>query len=1053
MVAVLLSPAFLQHGAFLLFAPWKAAADNPYRISVSPGDIKVPRGSDQRVVARLIGFTSDRVDLKVRVQGDTEWSSIPMTPVPEGVEAEDVEPGDLEVVLLDLQVDREYQVEVNSLRSPTYTISVTDIPYVERIDLEYRFPAYTGLEPQRVEDGGDIAVLRGTEVRFAVTPTIPVSAGWLRIEDGEDIALVLDQTNGTWHAGMTVDVSGYYRVDLADLDGNVYRASQEMVIDALDDQPPIVEVTEPGRDVSVTKIEEVFVEVSAEDDYGLDGLTLVYSLNGQGEQRAQLYSKRGAAGQRDLVAGHTFFLEEYDLRDGDFLSYYVEAKDGNRFGGSQTATSDIYFVEVRPFSQQYRRAEGGGGGGGMGGDGLDATLSVRQREIVAATFHLIRDRKELADKEHREALTTVSLSQGRLREQVGTLIQRMEARAALMAGNEFQTIVDELRLAAPEMLAAETALGADRTKEALEAEQRALTHLQRAEASFRDVRVSFDSGGGGGGGQQSQLSEDLADLFELELDKLRNQYEMVQRGQEQNLSNEIDEIQQKLQELARRQQQEVERKNRLQAQSGGGTGRSQEQLTKETEELARQLERLARERSQPELRDTARRLQEAADAMRRANAGGQGQSSGQGLAAVERLEEARRLLDKTRTARTEEEIDQISQKADRVSELQQRIDSEVERAAQRDSRASMSGSELSRTLERKQEMLEQLESLEEQIDDVARRSRRENPDIGRALQEAANSIRRNQVKEKVRYSQGVVQHREAQYAEQFEEQISSDVEELLDKIAQAGQVAGGDQGSRRDDALNQARQLVERLESLESRLRERGAEGSSEEQGSESGEQGQAGEQERGQDGRGEQGEGEGRQAEAGEQAGQDGHEGKEGQGSGQGREGRRLGERPGEQAGGDAAGQSAAGGRQGSRNQGGSATNRIGSSEGGSFQPGVFGREELRQLDRELAQRRDDGRELREGLAEQGVEVGQLDEILRQMEDFDVRGLNNDPLALENLRQAILEKLRQFEFSLWRQLKTEGEDGIRLTGDDRVPAGYEDRVEEYFKALARNGQ
>ena len=50
------------------------------------------------------------------------------------------------------------------MRSPVYSLKVADMPYVQRLELEYHFPAYTGLEPRKIEDGGDIAVLRGTEV-------------------------------------------------------------------------------------------------------------------------------------------------------------------------------------------------------------------------------------------------------------------------------------------------------------------------------------------------------------------------------------------------------------------------------------------------------------------------------------------------------------------------------------------------------------------------------------------------------------------------------------------------------------------------------------------------------------------------------------------------------------------------------------------------------------------------------------------------------------------------------------------------------------------------
>ena len=66
------------------------------------------------------------------------------------------------------------------MRSPVFTLKVVDVPYVQRLEIEYHFPAYTGLEPQKIEDGGDIAVLRGTEVRLRVFPTMKTPAGGSR---------------------------------------------------------------------------------------------------------------------------------------------------------------------------------------------------------------------------------------------------------------------------------------------------------------------------------------------------------------------------------------------------------------------------------------------------------------------------------------------------------------------------------------------------------------------------------------------------------------------------------------------------------------------------------------------------------------------------------------------------------------------------------------------------------------------------------------------------------------------------------------------------------
>src|SRR5690606_23197920 len=142
--------------------------------------------------------------------------------------------------------------------------------------------------------------------------------------------------------------------------------------------------------------------------------------------------------------------------------------------------------------------------------------------------------------------------------------------------------------------------------------------LQRAEALFREVQVAFEQQrGGGGGGGGAPNAEDLADLFELERDKLQNQYETVQRGEQQQAQNqnEVDAALERLRELARRQEQENERLRQQAAmrqnqQGGGGGAQSQRQLAEETEEAARQLERLSRETQQPQLEEVARRMQE-----------------------------------------------------------------------------------------------------------------------------------------------------------------------------------------------------------------------------------------------------------------------------------------------------------------------------------------------------------------------------------------------------------------------------------------------------------
>ncbi|MGD8699972.1 MAG: hypothetical protein PVJ43_11815, partial [Gemmatimonadales bacterium] len=808
-VVLLLSPPFVRHSAPYLLPLGGASPDNPYRIEVVPGNARVAKGAELEISARLFNFDAERVELAVQRGPQGDWKRFPMTM--------EEETGEYLFFLLDLEDQTEYFVEAGGIRSTLFRIDVAELPYVEGLTLEYRFPAYTGLSPRLQEDGGDIAAVKGTEVRFLISPTVPVRSGAIVLEAGDTLPLTALE-DGRLTAELLVNENGLYRISFESLSGDRVIGSPDYLIDVLQDQPPIISFSKPGRDVKVTSIEEVFVEVEAEDDYGVARLELFYSVNGGSEQRRELYSGR----RQDVRAGHTLYLEELDLVPGDFISYYARVADGNRVSGRQEATTDIYFMEVRPFDREFRQADQSGAPGG--GGGFDSSLSQRQREVIAATFKMVRDRDDYATEEYEENLATLTLAQGRLREQVERLAARIEARGVVQLDSAFQAVAEALPKAAEAMGEAENLLGELRPDDALSPEQRALQHLQRAEAAFREVQVARGMPSAGSSGGQPDM-EELAELFELELDKQRNQYEQVQRSRQQQVDDQIDETLQKLQELARRQQQENER---MRAQAGdaqnpAGSAGSQRRLAEEAEELARRLERLSREESLPELNQTARQLRQAAEDMRRAAANRRSGGAGEGISALERLKEARRLLDDNRSAGLQREVDDALRRARRLAEEQREVQRDVERLGQA---GANQNERLRRLMERKDEMAGEVADLEAQLDRLARESRREQRDASRKLQEAANSIRDDKLEDKIRYSRGVVQQRAPEYARNFEEQIAQDIEELRDGIAAARDAIGETDEQRLARSLDRTRELVRSLESLEERTRQGASEAS-----------------------------------------------------------------------------------------------------------------------------------------------------------------------------------------------------------------------------------
>lgn len=1009
----LAGPTLVRQAAEVIFVPWsEAAAEAPFAVLVEPGDVSVPKGGDLDVQAYLRGFTSERVTLLFRPTDRQDWDRV-------GMDASDTL-GQFGFRLFDLQEPMEYLVEAGGVSSPVFTISVTDLPYVSNIDLELVYPTYTGLGTERIEHGGDIAAPLGTRVTVFATTTMPVTEGRILI-DARDTIPMTPADSGMLAGSLEVTGEAHYRLELRAASGAWVRASLEYRIDPLDDHGPTVSFKAPGRDIRVTAVEEIFAEAVARDDYAIRSLDLVYTVNGGEEQRITLHP--GTAPRRPEVSGgHTFFLEEFELEPGDLVSYWAQAVEEGPRGPGRTVTSDIYFMQIRPFGLDYRQAEQQGGQQAGGQDSPDG-FSERQKQIVAGTFKVQRDRDTAGERQLNEDLATLALSQGRLREQVTNLARRLADRNALTRDSTFGVVQAELEAALPMMQEAEERLGTRKPDEALPPEQKALQHLQRAEAVFREVQVSQGGGGGGGGGGGAANAEELADLFELETDKLRNQYETVERGERQQQQAQEDEAAERLRQLAARQQQENERlqqaaramQNR-QGQAGGGSGgggsasagggsasrESQRQLAEQTEELARQLEKLAREQRSDELNQSARQLQEAAQAMRRAAAGGGDGGEAAGERALERIREATRRLENGRTSRLQREMQNATAQADRLLDRQQEIARDVKRMTEQGGGDPRQAAQL---MERKDSLASAINALEGTLDRLGRDARRDQGDAARRVAEAAGAVRDNRIADKVRFSKGLLRGASAEYANAFENQIASNLEEVRDKLGEAAGSVSESEERRLGRALDRTGDVRRALESLQDRTRAQQGEG-----------QGREGEP-----GQGQQGQGEGQQGQG------QGQQGQQGQGQGQQGQGQTGGAPGGERAGGNGA---RFGGGEGAR--------------GVALTP-----EEARQLGREFRAQRLAVDSVRRSLSAEGVDATDLDRVLAGLRALESPNAYRDIEAVEKLQRTALEALKNFEFTLRRQVYGDAV-GPVAGGTDKVPAGFRDAVAEYYRSLAR---
>ncbi|HXG53784.1 MAG TPA: hypothetical protein VNJ03_00250, partial [Vicinamibacterales bacterium] len=478
-----------------------------------------------------------------------------------------------------------------------------------------------------------------------------------------------------------------YRVRLLDVDGLTADSDSEYFIRLMDDRPPDVRILRPSSDQGITPLEEVTIEARADDDYGISSFELVYAVGGGRERVVPFARTSGTPIQR--LGSHLLAAEELNVRPGDVITYYARARDVGRGKRSSETRSDLGFLEVKAFTEEFVAAQSQAGAGQSGDPQIDSLISA-QKEIISATWNL--ERRSQGGRSAAD-IGTIAKAQAELKarlERLGAggrgrrgrdplLPNRGQppiARAGQLVAVPYSQAQQGRPTASAAMAAAVEAmsraieqLGTRKTREAIPHEMAALNGLLQMQADVQRRQVSRQASGAGNGGS-NRSGQDLSALFDKELQRQqRTNYEQrsqVEERPDQRQSN--DEALDRIKDLARRQE-EINQKQRDLAQA------TAEERKRELEKLSRDQEQL-RQQAAGVAREAAEQMRTAASNMRRDEATAAGQSGQKAAEQLRRMEREMRggSADSRRRAAGE-----LQAEAQQVAQEQRRIDAEEAR--------------------------------------------------------------------------------------------------------------------------------------------------------------------------------------------------------------------------------------------------------------------------------------------------------------------------------------------------------------------------------------
>ncbi len=333
------------------------------QVSVKPGDLEIPVGSDQEIKVLFTGLMPDTPQLRWLEDPGKSWQTTELI--------KDTN-NSYSAWLKNVQGVVKYQVTGNDAVSPEYTVQTYVPPKVKDLAIRVRFPAYTHLEPVE-ERNPDLSVVRASELTFRIASSEHVARARLRFASAPGIDLA-PAAKDLWTANLTPTNNLDYWVELTDAAGRKGGDESPHHLKVLPDEPPKVEIVDPGMDVRADSTNKVPVKISVTDDFGVEDIKLVFrKLNGD-EQT--LVCVKTNSDLRDATATAEIDLTPLHLKEYEVVAYHAEARDNNTLDGPGVGKSPVYFIEYTTKGEPLSQSQG---------SAQKINLLQLEKQIIAAT--------------------------------------------------------------------------------------------------------------------------------------------------------------------------------------------------------------------------------------------------------------------------------------------------------------------------------------------------------------------------------------------------------------------------------------------------------------------------------------------------------------------------------------------------------------------------------------------------------------------------------------------------------------------------------------------
>ena len=847
----LLFPTEIHTSLLRVLVPWeKTDPILTTRLAVEPGNARILRGKSLPIHVTVTGKSAEKV---VLTYGDIGAQQLSTSEVEKNQKQSKTiinmlrNPDDkrgFAYEIFNIDADMEYAVVANEATSERYTVEVFEMPKVTEISVAYTYPDYTGLKSVVQTGTGDIRAVVGTQAEIRLTTNKAIQTASIAISQetvshqqsdltvepySADSQMVISNGN-TLTTTIDVVEDGSYAIQLLCIDGFNNEIPIEYTIKAIPDAVPEVVIKEPGRDVKVTKLDEVEIIAEATDDYGVAELKLMYRIGSDELQEFVMESSvstpivgsgSGADAQHIAEGAYTFYLEEFDVEPGDIISYYAHAIDNNTPTGPGEASSEIYFIEIRPFNEDFHEGESEGEPGEAEPNPLLDIISS-QKEIIRETSKHSRTKPAAVTETYQAAVRKTGERQTELKEKTQRVVDEF---SAAMQGESAVTpeILMNLEDAIDRMDEASDNLNAIRPDEAIPPEQEALELLIKVSLEIPKMLM-----------QMRNSNPQLAENLELEMEELQNELE----NQQNELDAEMQEQTQEMLDQARQmlgeqrqlsqQSQQLGREDQPSPSEMQQNSQQQGQLAQQAQQMAQQLDAMQQNGQGTQgqrLNQAGQAMQQAGEQMEQAAQGMQQEepqlSAAKGEKAEERLQEAVEQLEKVAAEYTDAALDRASQQLQELTEAQSDVQQQTQELRDRSEESEMRPEDFRKASElanQQRELQRNLEALERSLRNIQEQLAPDNPEAAQNVADATRRLAEEQTTGDMSTAQRALQWRSFRAADQNQQDVLDALEQTQGDLQQAQANMAATEEEQLEAALEQLQRARERMQDIQREL-------------------------------------------------------------------------------------------------------------------------------------------------------------------------------------------------------------------------------------------